>query len=125
MIIIDYKDRRPIYEQVVERFAELILKGALEPDSQLPSVRNLAMELSINPNTIQRAYAELERKGFIYSVKGKGSFIAANDQLVQSKKDDIFQSVLNLILEAKDIGITKDEFMSIVNKGFKEGIKND
>lgn len=125
MIIIDYKDRRPIYEQVVERFAELILKGALEPDSQLPSVRNLAMELSINPNTIQRAYAELERKGFIYSVKGKGSFIAANDQLVQSKKDDIFQSVLKLILEAKDIGITKDEFMSIVNKGFKEGIKND
>ena len=62
MIIIDYKDTRPIYEQVVERFKALILKGIMQPDEQLPSVRNLAMELSINPNTIQKAYAELERQ---------------------------------------------------------------
>ena len=60
MIVIDYKDTRPIYEQVVERFKTLILKGAMQSDEQMPSVRNLAMELSINPNTIQKAYAELE-----------------------------------------------------------------
>lgn len=125
MIIIDYKDRRPIYEQVVERFSALILKGVLEPDSQLPSVRNLAMELSINPNTIQRAYAELERQGYIYSVKGKGSFIAANDQLVQCKKDEIMDSVLILMKEAKEIGITKDQFISKINEGIREGIKDD
>lgn len=119
MIIIDYKDRRPIYEQIVERFKELILKGVLEPDSQLPSVRNLAMELSINPNTIQRAYAELERRGFIYSVKGRGSFIGANDHLIQCKKEEIFNSVILLIKEAIDIGITKDQFMSRVNEGFE------
>ena len=64
MIILDYRDRRPIYEQVISRFQELMLTGALEKDSQLPSVRSLAMELSINPNTIQRAYVELERQGF-------------------------------------------------------------
>ena len=64
MIIIDYKDTRPIYEQVVERFKTLILKGAILPDEQMPSVRNLAMELSINPNTIQKAYAE-DRKSVV------------------------------------------------------------
>ena len=78
MIILDYRDRRPIYEQVISRFQELMLTGALEKDSQLPSVRSLAMELSINPNTIQKAYAELERQGYIYSIKGKGSFVADN-----------------------------------------------
>ena len=63
MIVLDYKDRRPIYEQIVERFQELILAKVLECGEKLPSVRNLAMELSINPNTIQRAYMELERQG--------------------------------------------------------------
>ena len=60
MIVLDYKDRRPLYEQVVERFKELIIKGILPEDMQMPSVRNQAMQLSINPNTIQRAYSELE-----------------------------------------------------------------
>ena len=71
MIILDYRDRRPIYEQVISRFQELMLTGALEKDSQLPSVRSLAMELSINPNTIQRAYAELERQGYVFFQTGK------------------------------------------------------
>ena len=65
VITLDYADRRPIYEQVVEKMKELILLGVLETDSQLPSVRELAMDLSINPNTVQRAYAELERQGVI------------------------------------------------------------
>ena len=78
MIILDYQDRRPIYEQIVEKFQALILSGALPPDSQLPSVRRLAMELSINPNTIQRAYAQLEKEGFVYPVKGRGNFVSPN-----------------------------------------------
>ena len=65
MIIIDYKDSRPIYEQVVDKFRLLILNGVLGANDKMPSVRTLAMELSINPNTIQRAYAELERQGYI------------------------------------------------------------
>lgn len=125
MIIINYKDRRPIYEQVVERFKELILKGALEPDSQLPSVRILAMDLSINPNTIQRAYAELERQGFIYSVKGKGSFISINEQLLEEKKEEIFLSLEKLVREAKNIGITEDSFVGKVNDSYKEEKSDD
>lgn len=72
MIILDYRDTRPLYEQIVDKFQMLILSGALEPNSRMPSVRSLAVELSINPNTIQRAYSELERTGFLYTVKGKG-----------------------------------------------------
>ena len=71
MLFLDYQDRRPIYEQIVEKFRMLILSGAVEPSSKMPSVRQLAVELSINPNTIQRAYMELEQQGLICPVKGK------------------------------------------------------
>ena len=125
MIIINYKDRRPIYEQVVERFKELILKGVLEPDSQLPSVRALAMDLSINPNTIQRAYAELERQGYIYSVKGKGSFITANDLLLQQKRMEIFLELVQVAQEAKRIGISEEEFIIKVKQTYKGGSADD
>lgn len=65
MIVLDYRDRRPLYEQVTEKLEELMFSGVLPPDSRLPSVRSMATGLSINPNTIQRAYAELERQGYI------------------------------------------------------------
>lgn len=125
MIIIDYKDRRPIYEQVVERFQKLILMGVLEVDSQLPSVRNLAMDLSINPNTIQKAYTELERQGYIYSVKGKGSFIAATEQLRQDKEKELFISLKFLIKEALEYGITEQEFILKIKEGYKGEEKDD
>ena len=76
MVKIDYRDPRPIYEQVVDGIEDLALRGALPADTQIPSVRQLAMELSINPNTIQRAYAELERRGVIYAATGRGNFIS-------------------------------------------------
>lgn len=114
MILIDYKDRRPIYEQIVERLSELMIRGILEQDSRLPSVRNLAMDLSINPNTIQRAYSELERQGYIYSVKGKGSFVAENHQIKEQKKKKVFNELKNLIYEAKSMGITMLEFQEQV-----------
>ena len=88
MIVIDYKDTRPIYEQIVERFKMLILKGVMREGEQMPSVRSLAMELSINPNTIQKAYAELERQGFIYTVKGRGNFVAADGNLMEERRQE-------------------------------------
>ena len=93
MIFIDYNDKRPIYEQVTEKIQTLILNGVLEPDSKLPSVRSLAMELSINPNTIQRAYVELERQGYIYSVKGKGSYVAENHQIREKNRQEVLKSL--------------------------------
>ena len=81
MIVLDYQDRRPIYEQVTDKFQILILNGVLPPGSQMPSVRQLATELSVNPNTIQRAYMELEKLGLIYPVKGRGNFVADSSQV--------------------------------------------
>ena len=125
MILIDYRDHRPIYEQVVERFKDLILKGALEANSQLPSVRNLAMELSINPNTIQRAYAELERQGYIYSVKGKGNFIAAGDLIFREKQAEIFQQLEDLAREAKGIRIPKEKIIAVIDESYGEERDDD
>jgi GntR family transcriptional regulator len=76
MISLNYRDSRPIYEQIRDGLRKLIVTGAMQPDEKLPSVRALAQQLSINPNTIQRAYQALERDGWIYSVRGKGSFVA-------------------------------------------------
>lgn len=116
MIIIDYKDSRPIYEQIVEKFKTLILKGVLETDSKMPSVRSLAMELSINPNTIQKAYAQLEREGFIYTVKGRGNFVAEKEDLLMDKKNEIFEKFRAILKEALEMGIDADELISFIEK---------
>ena len=76
VILLDYRDKRPIYEQIVEKLERLIVGGALEADSKMPSVRSLGMELAVNPNTIQRAYNQLEQDGYLYTVSGRGSFVA-------------------------------------------------
>lgn len=119
MIIIDYKDRRPIYEQIIERFQELIVKGVLKPDSQLPSVRNLAMELSINPNTIQKAYAELERQGYLYSVKGRGSFVSFSDNLLELKQQQVKEELKLLVKKAKDLQIPKEKLTTYVGECYE------
>ncbi len=75
MFELDLRSRAPMYEQLVEKIKELIINNVLKPDEQLPTVRVLAGELTINPNTIQKAYRELEHRGYIYSVPGKGSFV--------------------------------------------------
>lgn len=107
----DYKDARPIYEQVVEKFKLLILKGVLQKDEQMPSVRSLAIELSINPNTIQKAYAELERGGYIYTVKGKGNFISDSQKLLEERKEELKSRMLDLYHEGRELGMGKEEFI--------------
>ena len=114
MILLDYKDRRPIYEQVVSKFEELMLLGAMKENEPLPSVRSLAMELSINPNTIQRAYVELERQGYIYTVKGKGSFVADNTVMKEKRKKEVLLQVSDMIDEAIRVGIPGDEIKNMV-----------
>ncbi|MBQ6788236.1 MAG: GntR family transcriptional regulator [Lachnospiraceae bacterium] len=114
MILIDYKDRRPIYEQVIEKFQQMILCGALEPDSPMPSVRSLAMELSLNPNTIQRAYQELERQGYIYTLKGKGSFVSNSMKAADHKRKEIQEELDKCVSNAVMAGITEDELRDMV-----------
>ena len=120
MILIDYKDRRPLYEQIVEKLADLMVREILPQDSQLPSVRSLATDLSINPNTIQRAYAELERQGYIYSVKGRGSFVADNRQIREKKQSEIWKELELLIQKARGAGITMEAFQAQVVQNFEQ-----
>ena len=117
IIMLDYKDTRPIYEQVVEKCQTLILKGVLEPDEQLPSVRSLAVELSINPNTIQRAYGELERQGFIYTVKGRGGFVRYNEDLLEIKKERLKKQLLEVMKEAEELNIPLEELVGQLRSG--------
>ena len=123
MIVIDYQNRKPIYEQIVERFELLIVRGILEPDTQIPSVRSLAMELSINPNTIQKAYAVLEQEGFIYAVKGKGNFVSGDTKLlIERRKTTFFLDLRNLLREGMDMGVSRDECVNEVEHIYEEGI---
>lgn len=114
MIHIDYKDPRPIFEQISSKIENLILHGVYEPDSQLPSVRSLAMELSINPNTIQKAYAELERKGYIYAVKGRGNFVSDTSKLQEEKKKEIMDAISELVTKAKTLGIEQKKLIQLI-----------
>lgn len=119
MIVIDSRDKRAIYEQVVDRLSDLMLIGALEPGDKLPSVRSLAVDLSINPNTIQKAYIELERQGYVYSVKGVGSFVADMDVIKENKKNIIYKELEELVDKSRKI-ITKEEFCKKVEEFYPE-----
>ena len=111
MIPIDLMDARPIYEQVTERFKMLILRGIIKADEKMPSVRNLAVELSINPNTIQRAYTELEKQGYIYTVKGKGNFAVDAAKLLPVYKEELLTRLKEICEQAEEIGITREEII--------------
>ncbi len=125
MFYIDYQDKRPIYEQVVEKMQNLIVKGALEADIKLPSVRTMAMELSINPNTIQRAYAELEKNGFIYTVKGRGNFVSERSIWMQEEKMETLKRVSDAVSSAVRLGVEQEEVEEIVANCYMEGKIND
>lgn len=120
MIWIDYKDATPIYEQIVNRFKNLIVSGVLTPNDKMPSVRNLAMELSINPNTIQKAYMILEQQGFIYTVKGRGNFVAESGDLKDIKKQEILKKLSDIAIEAQDAGLDMFELVSEMEKQVKD-----
>ncbi|MEE3420592.1 MAG: GntR family transcriptional regulator [Lachnospiraceae bacterium] len=111
MDFIDYQDSRPIYEQIADRYKFLILKGVMAPDEQMPSVRKLAMELSTNPNTVQKAYMELEREGYIYAVKGRGNFVRADEGLWKMKKKELAEELREIFQKAKELGIDVDELV--------------
>lgn len=121
MIGIDLQNRKPIYEQIVERFQTLIVNGILEPDSQMPSVRSLAMELSINPNTIQKAYSMLEQEGYIYPVKGRGNFVSGNAGLKKKKQESVYQSLKELVNKGKELDISCEALMEKVREFYEEG----
>jgi GntR family transcriptional regulator len=115
LISINTRDPRPIYLQIKEGICRLILTGILPEGERLPSVRELAGQLAINPNTIQRAYRELEHEGFIYSMTGKGSFVGALSQVDNSRKTAKLAEFKAAAQELLNLGMSRDTLAAILN----------
>ena len=109
MISIDTRDSRPLYEQVVDGFRTLIIAGVMARDDKLPSVRSLATQLAINPNTIQRAYRELETEGCIISMPGKGSFVADAADIARQKHQAAEQALRQALADLRALGCSAEE----------------
>ena len=114
MISLNYRDPRPIYEQLEEKLRRLILSGAIAEGEKLPSVRELASQLAINPNTIQRAYRELEQNGFIYSVPGKGSFAGKLSGVDESRRRELREKLLAIWTELLQLGEDPEELRAFL-----------
>lgn len=117
MISIDNRDPRPLYEQVVDGFRKLIVAGVLAPHDKLPSVRALAAQLAINPNTIQRAYRELEAAGYIYSTTGKGSFVAPADEASGLHREELLARFDSCVSELIEAGVEPKQLVERIGKG--------
>lgn len=117
MININYGHSKPIYEQVKDGLRQLMLSGVLTENAKLPSVRELAVKLTINPNTIQRAYAELEAEGYVVSVTGKGNFVAEGDTQNQARRQELLAKMRPMMEELKALGMTAEEFAALWEGG--------
>ena len=99
MIQLNYRDTRPFYQQIKDNIRQLVVSGALKKDEKLPSVREMAASLAINPNTIQRAYRELENEGYIYTLSGKGTFVAEVDHSNQLRQQELLPQFDKIVSE--------------------------
>ena len=122
LINIDSRSSKPIYEQIIEKIKENIIKGILKPGDKLPSVRELASIITINPNTISKAYNELERMKVIEVMRGKGTFVAENFNPVMDdgKMTEIKEHMKKIIIEAHYIGVDKDGLIDILNEIYNQ-----
>ena len=120
MIRLNYRDARPIYEQVRDGLRHLVVTGAIGQGEAFPSVRSMAASLAINPNTIQRAYAELEAEGFLYSVPGKGSFAALPPEPLEARRRELLQKLHELIAELRCLRFSNEEIITAVEEELKQ-----
>lgn len=119
MFVLELQSRVPIYEQMKRKIMELVVLGVLQTDEQLPSVRSLARELGVNPNTVQKAYQELEREGVLYSVTGRGSFVADFERgaICGQAREALWAALKN----ARMAGLTRAEAQGLLEKTYGEG----
>lgn len=120
MIQLDYKSGVPICDQVVNGFIRLKALGIMKGGEQLPSVRMLASRLSVNPNTIQKAYAILESRGIIYSVKGKGSFLSDDERASDAVHENAIKGFSDAVSSAMQLGVTREELIAVINEKFSK-----
>ena len=119
MIHLDYRDARPIYSQIVDNIRGQIAAGVLEAGDKLPSVRELAAQLAINPNTIQRAYRELEMQGWIATVLGKGCFVCSDGRLAEEEKKRLLTALDACVDSLVAFGISREDLIDHIRKGGK------
>ena len=115
MITLDYRNSKPLHEQIKKNLQELIISGSLKCDEQLPSVRELSVSLTVNPNTVQRAYKELEADGFIYSLPGKGSFVAEKGTNNSARTEALYKEIEAAVKELSYLGENKEGIINMVN----------
>jgi len=122
MVKIDIRSRTPIYEQIIESIREMVVKGVLRPSDKLPSVREMAKDMTLNPNTVQKAYQELERQGLICTVRGRGTFICEDikpkDQ--EEKINELLVEMKKLLVAAIYLGLKKEEVIVEIEKLYEE-----
>lgn len=115
MIQIDNNNPKAIYEQICDEFIKLIMTKALKPDEKLPSVRELAAMIKINPNTIQKAYKNLEENNYIYTVKGIGNFVNSTNELRSLHIQNVEEELDDIIKSMKALGLKDDYIIKMVN----------
>ena len=120
MLNLDYRDARPIYEQVRDNLRRLMVSGAIQEGEKLPSVRSLASNLAINPNTIQRAYTQLEAEGYVYTVSGRGTFVSEGQEQNRQRRREVTARVLPLMAELRDLGMTREEWTDLWKGGDRD-----
>ncbi len=122
MFQLDLKSRKSIYEQVVDNLKELIVHGVLKPDDKLPSVRDLSGQITVNPNTVQKAYAELERQGYVYMVSGLGTFVASGTgrEIDKAVLSDIEYRMAECVSELRYQGMSGEDIRGMFEKIMKE-----
>ena len=108
LIQLNYRDSKPIYEQIKDGFRKLILSNSLSANEKLPSVRELASGLAINPNTIQKAYRDLESEGYIYTVAGKGSFVAEREEIYDTRQHELLEEFDEIVQELYFLSVGKE-----------------
>lgn len=124
MFKISLNGNLPIYEQLIEKIEEMVLLGVLEPDTAIPSVRDFASELAINPNTVQKAFSELDKRGVTYSVSGKGRFVTSDvSKIIKQKSDKHIEDMLSSVRELINLGTDKSILIHEIEKLYKEGNK--
>ncbi len=119
MIVLDYRDKRPLNEQVAEKLMNLIAQGGLAPGERLPSVRNLALDLSVNPNTVQRAYSSLEEKGYITTITGRGNYVSEESRWKDSLLGEVLSELRETAERVKAAGVGMEDALKCVKEVYE------
>ncbi|WP_100065921.1 GntR family transcriptional regulator [Miniphocaeibacter massiliensis] len=116
-----FNDFQPIYVQIMDYIKYQIIRGQLKPNGKVPSVRDIAATLKVNPNTVQRSYVELERENIIYAKRGLGNFVTDNEEIVEQLREEKAKEIFNnFFIEIQKLGLDKAQSIKLIEEGWIE-----